>query len=90
MTDKEKQKRIESLKEYLGKIVQFQYRGKVRKFYLAALALPSGTIKADNFTNEEYNGNPFSFRLNHEDYETNTKRDWDGFWTDKIDKLIMP
>jgi len=88
--DKKRQKRIESLNEHLGEIVQFQYRGKIRNFYLAAVALPSGTIKADKFMNEEYEGIPFSFRLNHQDYETNTKRDWDGFWTDKIDKLIMP
>jgi len=90
MSNPTQKNKITALKDYLGDLVLFKYKGKLRKFWLAAITLPSGTFKAEAFKDIEYEGLQYHFRLNHEDYATNTKRDWEGFWTDQIDKLIIP
>lgn len=82
--------RISNLRHSLGELIEFKYRGRVKKFWLAAVTLSTVTYKADKFSDTEYQGHEFQFRLNYEDYETNTKRDWDGFWTNKIDNLLIP
>jgi hypothetical protein len=100
LTNEQKDKIIK-LKELVGNDVQFLYRNKIQKMKLMSVCLFKGDITSypllDNNGNLEYdnNGNlfersyrgyPFTFRLNYTD--NNKFRDYDGFWTNKIDNII--
>lgn len=71
------------LKAHEGEIVEFFYRGKYRRFELMAVQTD------DNFIikgTTKYKGNIGDVRL---DYAYPGKREWWGFWTNKIDRIKL-
>ena len=69
---------LQRLKKHEGEVVEYLYRGKYRKMTLAAVQVEEGRI------NEIYESYIGEVRLNYLD---NKQREWDGFWTNKIDRI---
>lgn len=78
--------RIVDLRNHLNEIILYKRGNKWIEFLLVAVTLPN---KNYSVLKDRYKGYPYDFRLNYPDYKTNTKRMWDGFWTNNIDKLKL-
>lgn len=78
--------RIANLKNHIGSTVQFKRGSRYVSMILVAVTLPDKTY---GVLKDRYKGYPFDFRLNYPDHETNTKRMWDGYWTNNIDRLKL-
>lgn len=76
LTQEQKDK-IESLKS--GQLVKYQRGTKTVDMIVMC-------VTTDNANYKSY---PYDIRLNYSDYKTNFKREWEGFWTMNIDKIIL-
>lgn len=72
---------LQELKQKEGEIVEYFYRGKYRQYKLIAVQLDDNKIIKNDIS---YHAEIGKFRL---DYIDDVIREWDGFWTDKIDRI---
>lgn len=72
---------LQELKQKEGEIVEYLHLGKYKKFKLVAVQLDDKKIIKDE---KPYRGAVGDFRLNYTD---GVKREWSGFWTNKIDRI---
>jgi len=85
---------IYDLKKYEDRRIKFFYRGKYRDFILAAVmdkepckcTFDSTEHKTKHLINGQYQSKFGDFRLNYV-YGNNKKREWNGFWTNKIENI---
>lgn len=72
------QKTIEDLKSHEGRVIEYFFRGKYRRYKLVYVQLD------ENKSPDGYCGHLHDFRLNYIDGKI---REWRGFWTNKLDRI---
>lgn len=87
---------IDELKQYEGQEIEYLYRGKYRPFILKAVQNTPPNLsrsmteeeKNKYFVEGKYQGDLGDFRINY-NYGDPRKREWDGFWTNKLDRIRL-
>ncbi len=85
---------LKQLKKIEGQTIEFLFRGKYRPFILEAVqdkepctcSVVSDEHKKNHLIKGCYQSYFGEVRLNYA-YGDNTKREWDGFWTKKIELI---
>lgn len=75
---------LNKLKEYEGKVIEYFYRGKYRQFLLIAVQTEEDVITIHD--GRKYMGFVGEIRL---DYVDGKNRDWFGFWTKRIERVLL-